>query len=555
MQGKIREIFIKAILEGKASGSLSLTEIPSIPVEIPRDHSIGDFASPIAFILAPFEKKPPLEIAEIIASHMQRIDEGIVDRIDVAGKGYINIFLKRETWLDELRKVVLKGDEYGRVDIGKGEPVQVEFVSANPTGPLHIGHGRGAAFGDSLANLLRQGGYRVEKEYYINDVGTQMEMLGMSTWIRYKQIFDPSISFPENGYRGDYIKDIAKNILETKGDRYIPMGDEEVIPLFSELAKEWILKGIRKDLEDFNVSFDKWFSEKSLFDNREVDRVLQELKEKGYIYEREGALWLKTSLFGDDKDRVVVRSNGQTTYFASDIAYHRNKLSRGFKILIDIWGADHHGYEPRLRAGIKALGYPEDCLKVILVQFVTLLRGGNPVSMSTRAGEFITLREVIDEIGSDAARFMFLTRRPDSHLEFDLDLVKRESAENPVYYVEYAHARIASIFRQAENRGITIPHMGDVDLTLLTLPEEMKIIKTLVSYPDLIEGCTRTFEPHRITFYLQDLASLFHNYYFHHRVLTGEKDLTEARLMLVKGVKNVLKNALSIIGIKAPERM
>jgi len=555
MQKKIREILTRAILEGKTSGSLSGAQIPPVPVEIPRDHSMGDFASPIAFILAPSEKKPPIKIAEIIATHLQHMGEGIIERVDVAGKGYINIFLKREAWLNGLKEAVMKGDKYGQVNVGNGEPVQIEFVSANPTGPLHIGHGRGAAFGDSLANLLQHGGYKVEREYYINDVGTQMEMLGRSTFIRYKQIFDPSIPFPENGYKGSYIQDIAREILATEGKKYLHMGDEEAIPIFTEISKEWILRGIRKDLEDFNVSFDKWFSEKSLFEKGEVEKVLKELQEKGYIYEREGALWLKTSLFGDDKDRVVVRSNGQTTYFASDIAYHKNKLSRGFKLLIDIWGADHHGYEPRLRAGIKALGYPEDRLKIILVQFVTLLRGGKPVSMSTRAGEFITLREVLDEIGSDAARFMFLTRRPDSHLEFDLDIVKKESSENPVYYVEYAHARIASIFRQAESRGIPVPDINHVDLSLLSLPEEIKIIKTLVSYPDLIEGCTRTFEPHRITFYLQDLASLFHNYYFHHRILTDNKGLTEARLMLVTGVKNVLKNALAIIGIKAPERM
>lgn len=532
-----------------------VTHIPPVLLEIPRDETKGDFASPVAFTLAPQGKKPPRAIAEIIAKHVEERHEEIIDRLEVAGGGYINFFLKKESWFDILKEAFKAGEEYGKVDIGRGEPVQVEFVSANPTGPLHIGHGRGAAFGDSLANLLKAAGYNVEKEYYINDVGNQMEALGRSTFLRYKQIFKPDTPFPQDGYRGEYIKNIANEIFSIKGEEYCDVDEEKAIPFFAEHSRDKILEGIKKDLNDFGVSFDSWFSEKSLYGSSEVDRVLTELENKGYIYEREGAFWLSTSSFGDDKDRVVIRSNGQRTYFASDIAYHKNKIDRGFRMIIDIWGADHHGYEPRIKAGIKALGYPEDCLKIILVQLVTLIREGKPVSMSTRAGEFITLREVIDEVGSDAARFMFLTRRPDSHLDFDLDLVKKESAENPVYYVEYAHARIASIFRQAGTKGIERVSHHDVDLSLLNLPEEMRMIKSVATYPDLIESSAKSLEPHRITFYLQELAALLHNYYFHHRVLTDDQRLTEARLVLMQCIKQVLKNALAVIGISAPESM
>ena len=554
MRKKLTEIIKQAIDKSMTSGFLQTRTIPLLILEVPKDESKGDYATTIAMGMASLEKKPPRSIAEVIAGNIEDT-EGIIERIEIAGPGYINFFLRTGSWLETLRKVIALGDGYGQVNIGEAKPVQVEFVSANPTGPLHVGHGRGAAFGDSLSNLLRAAGYNVRKEYYINDVGNQMETLGRSTWLRYKQIFDPAVPFMDDGYKGDYIKDIANCVITEAKDKYLSMPESDAVPFFVKYAKDNILEGIRKDLDDFGVIFDEWFSEKTLYESGEVEDILMQLKEKGHLYENEDALWLNTTQFGDDKDRVVVRANGQKTYFASDIAYHQNKMKRGFHFIVDIWGADHHGYEPRMKAGVQCLGNPVERLKVILVQFVTLLREGKPVSMSTRSGEFVTLREVMDEVGKDAARFMFLTRRSDSHLDFDLELVKKESSENPVYYVQYAHARIMNIFKQAEERGIPMPSVDSTDLSLLALPEEIRMIKLIASYPELIEASAQALEPHRITFYLQELATALHNYYFHHRVITDDRKLTEARLILLQGVKQVLKSGLTIIGVSAPERM
>ena len=554
MRKKLTEIIKQAIDKSMTSGFLQTRTIPLLILEVPKDESKGDYATTIAMGMASLEKKPPRSIAEAIAGNIEDT-EGIIERIEIAGPGYINFFLRTGSWLETLRKVIDLGDGYGQVNIGEAKPVQVEFVSANPTGPLHVGHGRGAAFGDSLSNLLRAAGYNVRKEYYINDVGNQMQTLGRSTWLRYKQIFDPAVTFMDDGYKGDYIKDIANCVITEAKDKYLSMPESDAVPFFVKYAKDNILEGIRKDLDDFGVIFDEWFSEKRLYESGEVEDILMQLKEKGHLYEHEDALWLNTTQFGDDKDRVVVRANGQKTYFASDIAYHQNKMKRGFHFIVDIWGADHHGYEPRMKAGVQCLGNPVERLKIILVQFVTLLREGKPVSMSTRSGEFVTLREVMDEVGKDAARFMFLTRRSDSHLDFDLELVKKESSENPVYYVQYAHARIMNIFKQAEERGIPMPSVDSTDLSLLVLPEEIRMIKLIASYPELIEASAQALEPHRITFYLQDLATALHNYYFHHRVITDDIKLTEARLILLQGVKQVLKSGLTIIGVSAPERM
>ncbi len=554
MRKKLTEIIKQAIERAVSSGALHAASVPHLILEVPKDEAKGDYATTIAMSMASLEKKSPRTIAEAIVGCIDD-KEGIIGRMEIAGPGYINFFLKTGVWLETLKSVINKGETYGLADTGLGKTVQVEFVSANPTGPLHIGHGRGAAFGDSLANLLKYAGYNVQKEYYINDVGNQMETLGRSTWLRYKQAFDPSVPFMDDGYKGDYIKDIAKCVINGVKDKYLSIPENEAVPFFVKYAKDNILEGIRKDLEDFGVIFEEWFSEKRLYDSGEVEDILRQLKVKGFIYEQEGALWLNTTQFGDDKDRVVVRANGQKTYFASDIAYHRNKMERGFDFIVDIWGSDHHGYEPRMKAGIQCLGNPAERLKIILVQFVTLLREGRPVSMSTRSGEFVTLREVIDEVGKDAARFMFLTRRSDSHLDFDLELVKKETSENPVYYVQYAHARIVNIFRQSEERGIPAPSVDSTDLTQLVLPEEIKMIRLIAAYPELIEASAQALEPHRITFYLQELATALHNYYFHHRVITDDRRLTEARLILMQGVKQVLKSGLAIIGVSAPERM
>ncbi|OGW56149.1 MAG: arginine--tRNA ligase [Nitrospirae bacterium RIFCSPHIGHO2_02_FULL_42_12] len=554
MRKRLTDILNQSVERAINSGALKTKNIPLLILEIPRDETKGDFATTVAMTLAPMEKAPPRSIAEVIVNNIED-KENLIDRIEIAGPGYINFFLKKDYWVNTLKNAVSMGDAYGNADIGGGKSVQVEFLSANPTGPLHIGHGRVAAFGDTLANLLMTAGYNVQKEYYINDVGNQMETLGRSTYIRYKQLFKPDTPFIEDGYKGDYIKDIAQEIAEDAKDRYMHLPEEDAVTFFVEYSKNNILGGIKKDLEDFGVLYDNWFSEKSLHDNGEVDGVLKTLKEKDYLYESDGAQWLRTTLFGDDKDRVVVKSNGHKTYVAPDIAYHHNKFKRGFQSVIDIFGADHHGYELRMRAGIKSLGYSESRLKVILVQFVTLLREGKPVSMSTRAAEFVTLREVLDEVGKDAARFMFLTRRSDSHLDFDLEVVKKESSENPVYYVEYAHARIVNIFKQAAARGIQAPPLEGVDLSILSLHEEIKMMKLIASYPELIEASALSLEPHRITFYLLDLATALHNYYFHHRVITDDMQLTNARLILMQGIMHVLRNALAILGIRAPESM
>jgi len=567
----VTSLIRNALKEARAEGLLSLDAIPPIPIEIPREKSYGDLATSIALVLAPQERKNPHEIARIILKIIEDKDKEF-EKVEIGGPGFINFTFKKEHWYRVLLDVLKKGEDYGRSDIGGGLSIQVEFVSANPTGPLHIGHGRGAALGDALSNLLEATGYDVQKEYYINDMGTQMETLGRSVWIRLLQLKGKDIPLPEGHYQGEYIKDIARGMVEEgKIDEiirevgvkdltgFLSMDEERFLHHFTNHARGLIIKGIRDDLERFGVKYDNWFSEKSLYEEGKVEEVLLTLKERGYLYEREGALWLKTSSFGDDKDRVVRRQTERYTYFASDIAYHEDKFKRGFKRIIDIWGADHHGYVPRMKATIQALGHDPESLHILLVQLVTLLREGRPVAMSTREGEFVTLREVIDEVGIDAARYIFLTRRHDSHLEFDLEVAKRQSSENPVYYVQYAHARIASLFREAVERGIKLPEIDDnlgmKHLLSLSLPEELDIIKDLGNYPEVIEGSAMTLEPHRITYYLQGLASKLHSYYYKHRIITDDREITDARLLLMKAVGIVIRNALKILGVSAPERM
>ncbi|MEK6691326.1 MAG: arginine--tRNA ligase [Nitrospirota bacterium] len=557
---------IKSILEeAKTNGLLRFETLPLIPVEAPKEKSHGDIATSIALALAPREGKRPLEIAKIILKGLEGKDIDF-EKVEIAGPGFINFTFRKEYWHEILNDVLKKGETYGRSELGKGIDVNVEFVSANPTGPLHIGHGRGAALGDALSNLLQTAGYKIQREYYINDTGTQMETLGRSLWIRLLQLHNQNVSLPENHYQGEYIKGIAREMVTTRRlDEIIKitkardffdlskMPEEEVIPFFTDYAKESILKGIREDLERFGVRYGRWFSEKSLYEDGKVDSVLSEIKERGFLYERDGALWLETTRFGDDKDRVVRRKTERYTYFASDIAYNNNKFNRGFKRVIDIWGADHHGYVPRMKAVIQALGNAPETLNILLVQLVTLLKEGKPVAMSTRAGEFVTLKEVIDEVGVDAARYIFLTRRHDSHLEFDLEVARRQSSENPVYYVQYAHARIASLFRETAVRGIILPET--VDTGLLNLPEELDLIKDIANYPEVIEGSALSLEPHRITYYLHGLASRLHSYYYKYRVITDNLELTYARLFLLKSLGIVIKNALKILGVSAPEKM
>ncbi len=552
------------IIKALKEASISLAEekgwdigaLPDPELEKPRNPDFGDWATNLALKMASALGEKPRNIAEAIVSRL-RLPEGVVKDVEIAGPGFIN-FRFDPSWFRRIaREILEKRENFGRLDLGKGKKVQVEFVSANPTGPLHVGHGRGAAVGDSVASILEFGGYEVEREYYINDAGLQMELLGESVRSRYFELFGmgEKAPFPENGYRGEYIYDIAREIREKDGDKWLKVDEKESIPYFRDYACERILDWIRKDLEAFGVKYDVWFSERSLYDNGEVEKTLEYLKEKGFAYEKDGALWFRSTAFGDDKDRVLVRSNGVPTYLASDIAYHKNKYERGFDLVIDVWGADHHGYIPRMKAAVQALGKSADALQVLLIQFVTLLREGKPVSMSTRAGEFVTLADVVREVGKDAARYIFLTRKCDSHLDFDLELAKRQTEENPVYYVQYAHARVCSLFEQAKERGIEIPELEKVTLDPLKEPEEMEILRILSEAESELSIAVRDLAPHRIPYYLQKLASSFHSFYNKHPILSAPEDLRNARLALSKAVAMVIKNFLSLIGVSAPERM
>ncbi len=549
MKETLSNILYNALTEAKEKGELKIKDEPLIVLEIPKDETKGDIATTMAMAIASAEKRNPRDIAQIIIKHIKD-EAGIIDKIDVAGPGFINFFLKDGYYHQLLKQIDKQGKDYGRIDIGKGEKVQVEFVSANPTGPLHVGHGRGAAVGDALANILKAAGYDVVKEYYINDAGRQVYILGESVRLRLDELHGKKVDFPDDYYKGEYVKEIAKDYIAKVEEKGILLGT------FQEFACEAMLKDIKKDLKDFGIEFNRWFSEnKELHDKGLALTAIHELEKKGFIFVEDGAKWFRTTQFGDDKDRVLIKADGQLTYFASDVAYHKEKAERGFSTIINVWGADHHGYEARVRAALKAFDYNDRNLKIIFIQLVKLLRGGVPVPMGKREGEFVTLRQVMDEVGSDAARFFFLMRRSDSHLDFDLELAKKQSSENPVYYVQYAHARLCSVERQAVERAVKIPVADSVDFGLLKLPEERNIMKQIALYPITIEGAARALEPHRITFYLQNLAGLLHNYYFHHRIITDDKALTDARLVLVKGVRQVIKNALDILGIKAPEKM
>jgi arginyl-tRNA synthetase len=555
----MKEILLDLVRQGLescfADGSLASGEIPDIIIEKPAHEEHGDFATNVAMLMARSEKKAPRAIAEILVSHIERNGDNF-DRIEIAGPGFINFYIKAGFWQDTLRTVASAGDSYGRSRIGAGKKVQVEFVSANPTGPLHIGHGRGAATGDAIASVLAAAGFDVFREYYINDAGNQMFTLGKSIYLRYLELFGRTVEFPDNCYQGDYIKDIARDAITKFADKYTGINETEAVPFFAKFGGDIILNGIDADLKDFGITFDNWYSEQSLFDEGKVDKALEMMKKKGLVYEHEGALWFRTTDFGDDKDRVVVRSNGATTYFASDIAYHFEKFDRGFDWVIDVWGADHHGYVPRLKGVVKGHDRDPEDLKIVLVQLVALLRDGVPVAMSTRSGKFVTLKEVVDEVGRDAARFFFLMRRSDSQLDFDLELAKRQSTDNPVYYVQYAHARICSIFENAQEKGLTLPSdMDSIPLEKLSTSEEMTIIRKINSFPEIVEGSALNFEPHRITYYLQELAGQFHSFYNKNRVIGEDTGLSTARLFLLKCIGQTLKNALAILGISAPERM
>ena len=551
MEKILREILLKAV-------SAQHAEVSSIEIEIPKEENFGDLSAPIAMGLAKTLKKPPRKIAEDIVNSIQSLELGVksselFEKIEIAGPGFINFTFSKKFICNELKELIEKQDTLLTENIGKGKRVQIEFVSANPTGPLHLGHGRGAALGAALSNLLSEAGYEVEKEYYINDAGRQVKLLGMSVFAKYKQLHGVDYPFPEEGYRGEYIEDIAKKFKSS-----LQSNDEELLDEITDFAYKKMLDEIKKDLADFGVFFDSWQSERELYEKGEVTKAIDDLKSRGYIYEQDGAVWCKSTEFGDDKDRVIIKKDGEYTYFTPDIAYHRKKIEKGFDEIIDIWGADHHGYIPRMQAVIQALGYPKEHLRVLLVQMVTLLRGGKPVQMSKRAGEFITLREVMDEIGADTTKFLFLTRRSDSHLEVDIEVAKAQSSENPVYYVQYAHARINSIFEKARQEAIGYGQEAK-DLTdfngELFNEEEIRIIKKLLLYPMMFKNAAIAHEPHRITFYLQEIAGIFHPYYHKHRVVSEDLEITKARLALCRAIQIVLRHGLKILGVKAPERM
>ncbi len=539
-----------ALKKALAEGLLGVAPLPDIIVERSKKEEFGDFSTNIAMLLAPREKKPPREIARALAEKIAVIPP--VSRAEVAGPGFINIFLDKSYWFSILEEIIKKGPAFGRLDVGKGSKVQVEFVSANPTGPLHIGHGRNAAVGDTLANILDAAGYEVTREYYINDVGRQVFTLGESVRLRSLELQGEKVEFPEDHYRGEYIKDIARDYMV----KYGHPDKAASVPTFQDFAREAMLERIKKDLTDFGVGFDVWYSEKSLHDKGLVADTIEEIRKRGFIYEAEGALWMRTTDFGDDKDRVIIKADKSMTYFASDIAYHRDKIERGFSAMVDVWGADHHGYEARIRALFKALGADDSRLKIVFIQLVALLRKGAPVPMGKREGEFVTLRQVMDEVGKDACRFFFLMRKSDAHLDFDLDLAKSQAPENPVYYVQYCHARIKSIIAFAREKDIEVPEtVSPAALEALNVREEIEIIKHLGMFEEVVERSAAGMEPHRITFYLMELAGMFHPYYNRNRVVTDDAGLTAARLLLCNAVGNVVANGLKLLGVEAPAKM
>ena len=555
-------------------------------VERARDASHGDFASNAAMMFAKQAGMKPRDLADKIKDNLPQVDW--LEAVEIAGPGFINFKLSPDAYLQLVPEILEKSSQYGRSQLGAGKKVQVEFVSANPTGPLHVGHGRGAAYGAVVADLLEAVGFDVHREYYVNDAGRQMDILATSVWLRYLELADEELTFPSNGYKGDYVWDIAATLHREHSNDYrhaasevfadIPAdepdgGDKELhidaligrckqllgdnrYRFVFELALNTILDDIRDDLSLFGVTYQDWFSEKSLVDSGAVNKAIDKLRASGHLYEKEGAWWFKSTDFGDEKDRVVIRDNGQATYFASDIAYHMQKLERGFERVIDVWGADHHGYVPRVKAALKAMGEDQSRLDVLLVQFAVLYRGGEKVQMSTRSGEFVTLRELRKEVGKDAARFFYVMRKCEQHMDFDLDLAKSQSNENPVYYVQYAHARVCSVLRQASEKSIDVePTPGNNNLQLLTEDHEIALLKQLSRYPEVVETAALNEEPHQLTHYLRELANDFHSYYNSSQFLVEDDKLRDARIKLILAVREVLRNGLNLIGVSAPEQM
>lgn len=577
MKQKIEQLVRKALNNLIEEGALSSEQQPSeLIIEHSRRHSQGDFATALALTLASSLKKNPREVAQLIQRNIPSND--LIEKTEIAGPGFINFFLYEQAVAKEVPEILAQGNRYGCAAEDSADRVLVEFVSANPTGPLHVGHGRGAAFGDSLARLLRAAGKAVDTEYYVNDMGRQMDILSVSVWIRYLQLCGDDVDLPSGAYQGQYIIDCAEKMHDrfdaqlhrTYTAEYDKDADDDQVldqavarvraligaDRFDEVrrhALDQMVQIIRDDLDGFDVSYDRWFFESAVQKRGDLQQVIDALKERDFLYESEGATWFRSSQFGDEKDRVLVRSNGEITYFASDIAYHLDKYKRGYNCLINVWGADHHGYTARMKAAVRAAGQNPDLLHIVLVQFATLFRAGQRVQMSTRAGEFVTLNELIEETGKDAARFFYVLRKSDQHLEFDLELAKSKNNENPVYYVQYAHARIRSVFRQMLKRGIT--RTGDRPYHLLANQSEQNLIKRLSRYPDVIQSAASRLEPHQIAYYLRDVANDFHAFYNKMRILDADSGLRDVRLDLIQATGQVLANGLEILGVDAPESM
>lgn len=581
VQEQLTSAITRALLQVQQQGLLHSQHFPQPSVDFPKREEWGDLSSSVAMVIAKQEQRSPLEVANVIADQLQT-SSSLLERVSVVPPGFLNFTLRSDCWFSVLAEIERMGDRYGHSDIGQGQRVLLEFVSANPTGPLHVGHGRGAALGEALARVLGAAGYAVDKEFYINDAGRQMKLLADSVYARYLEVHGREVAFPEDGYQGNYVRELARIVTQEKKASLLTLDPEDAKRECGRLASQETLQEIKGDLARFGVEFETWYSEAALFSSGKLQAALSDLQQRDLVLTRDGATWFRSSQFQDEKDRVVCRQDGEYTYLASDIAYHFDKLRRGYDWLINIWGADHHGYVPRMQAAIQAFGYAKDRLRVVLTQMVRLLRNGKKVEMSKRAGEFVTLQDVLDEVGGDAATFFFLMRRSDTHLDFDLELAKKQSAENPVYYVQYAHARLASLFRNAERRGFTVPPVSVAPLSALVQPEEIRLIKQISGFPGLLETSARTLEPHRLTFYLQELAGLLHVFYYKRRVLPPRldsfqeeeprgldpsressepvqerltKDVTIARLVLLKHVQTVIRNGLHLLGISAPEKM
>ena len=550
VQTKLKEEIAAAVIKANLATE---EQLPNVILEIPKDKVNGDYSTNMAMQLARVAKKAPKVIAEELVASFDKASASI-EKVEIAGPGFINFYMNNSYLTDLIPTIIEADDQYGETTVGNHQKVQVEFVSANPTGDLHLGHARGAAVGDSLCKIMAKSGYDVSREYYINDAGNQINNLALSVEARYFQALGMDKAMPEDGYQGEDIIGIGKRLAEEYGDKFVEMDEKERYNQFREYGLKYEMEKLKRDLEDFRVKFDVWFSETSLYHNGKIDEALADLRKTGYIFEQDGATWLRSTEFGDDKDRVLIKQDGTYTYLLPDIAYHRDKLERGFEKLINIWGADHHGYIPRMKAAIQALGYDADTLEVEIIQLVHLYKNGEKMKMSKRTGKAVTMRDLVEEVGLDATRYFFAMRSADTHLDFDLDLAVSQSNENPVYYAQYAHARICSIIRQAEEQNITVK--TDADFSYIQSEKEFDVLKKLGEFPQAVAEAASKRMPHRITNYIFELASVFHSFYNAEKVLDLEKlEKTTARLSLIKSVQITLKNALDLIGVSAPEKM